>query len=111
MVLTEAGGEAVVRLAQAREDSLAELLGDWWGPERPTDLMALVRELTAEVSGSTRERPHSPAPPRDHEAHLRHDERAEQAEREAQAERAEQAERAAQAERESRDRPDRPGSP
>ncbi|MFJ2023440.1 DHA2 family efflux MFS transporter permease subunit [Streptomyces sp. NPDC087897] len=82
MVLTEAGGEAVVRLSQAREDSLAELLGDWWGPERPTDLTALVRELTAEVSGSSRERPHSPAPPRDHEAHLRHDERAEQAERE-----------------------------
>ncbi|MDQ0984200.1 MFS transporter [Streptomyces sp. V2I9] len=82
MVLTEAGGEAVVRLSQAREDSLAELLGDWWGPERPTDLTALVRELTAEVSGSSGERPHSPAPPRDHEAHLRHDERAEQAERE-----------------------------
>ncbi|MFH9610506.1 DHA2 family efflux MFS transporter permease subunit [Streptomyces sp. NPDC017448] len=79
MVLTEAGGEAVVRLSQAREDSLAELLGDWWGPERPTDLTALVKELTAEVSGSTAERPHSPAPPRDHEAHLRHAERAEQA--------------------------------
>ncbi|WP_228992874.1 MFS transporter [Streptomyces sp. DH8] len=79
MVLTEAGGEAVVRLSQAREDSLAELLGDWWGPERPTDLTALVRELAAEVSGSTAERPHSPAPPRDHEAHLRHAERAEQA--------------------------------
>ncbi|WP_228923316.1 MFS transporter [Streptomyces sp. DH7] len=75
MILTDTGAEAVVRLAQAREDSLAELLGDWWGPERPTDLVKLVSELTAEVSGSTRERPHSPTPPRDHEAHLRHDER------------------------------------
>ncbi|CAM5596221.1 Drug resistance transporter, EmrB/QacA subfamily OS=Streptomyces sp. ACT-1 OX=1609288 GN=SACT1_5481 PE=4 SV=1 [Streptomyces griseus subsp. griseus] len=75
MILTDTGAEAVVRLAQAREDSLAELLGDWWGPERPTDLVRLVSELTAEVSGSTRERPHSPAPPRDHEAHLRQDER------------------------------------
>lgn len=75
MILTDTGAEAVVRLSQAREDSLAELLGDWWGPERPTDLVGLVSELTAEVSGSTRERPHSPTPPRDHEAHLRQDER------------------------------------
>ncbi|QYA93894.1 MFS transporter [Streptomyces anulatus] len=75
MILTDTGAEAVVRLSQAREDSLAELLGDWWGPERPADLVKLVSELTAEVSGSTRERPHSPTPPRDHEAHLRHDER------------------------------------
>ncbi|MFJ9886412.1 DHA2 family efflux MFS transporter permease subunit [Streptomyces sp. NPDC091287] len=75
MILTDTGAEAVVRLSQAREDSLAELLGDWWGPERPTDLVKLVSELTAEVSGSTRERPHNPQPPRDHEAHLRHDER------------------------------------
>ncbi|OSC54860.1 hypothetical protein B5180_40600, partial [Streptomyces sp. BF-3] len=75
MILTDAGAEAVVRLSQAREDSLAELLGDWWGPERPTDLVTLVHELTAEVSGSTRERPNSPTPPRDHEAHLRRDER------------------------------------
>ncbi|MFF0193367.1 DHA2 family efflux MFS transporter permease subunit [Streptomyces anulatus] len=75
MILTDTGAEAVVRLSQAREDSLAELLGDWWGPERPTDLVTLVSELTAEVSGSTRERPHFPQPPRDHEAHLRHDER------------------------------------
>uniref|UniRef100_UPI000A36EB50 MDR family MFS transporter n=2 Tax=Streptomyces TaxID=1883 RepID=UPI000A36EB50 len=75
MILTDAGAEAVVHLSQAREDSLAELLGDWWGPERPTDLVRLVSELTAEVSGSTRERPHSPTPPRDHEAYLRPDER------------------------------------
>ncbi|WP_103531810.1 MDR family MFS transporter [Streptomyces sp. SM11] len=75
MILTDAGAEAVVHLSQAREDSLAELLGDWWGPERPTDLVNLVSELTAEVSGSTKERPHAPTPPRDHEAHLRRDER------------------------------------
>lgn len=75
MILTDSGAEAVVRLSQAREDSLAELLGDWWGPDRPTDLVRLVSELTAEVSGSTREQPPYPKPPRDHEAHLRQDER------------------------------------
>ncbi|MEU9201458.1 MFS transporter [Streptomyces sp. NPDC048332] len=68
MVLTDAGAEAVVKLAQAREDSLAELLGDWWGPDRPTDLVALVSELTKETSGSSKERPHSPGPKRDHAA-------------------------------------------
>ncbi|MGW2474400.1 DHA2 family efflux MFS transporter permease subunit [Streptomyces sp. NPDC001665] len=68
MVLTEPGAEAVVKLAQAREDSLAELLGDWWGPDRPTDLVALVSELTRETSGSSKERPHSPEPNRDHAA-------------------------------------------
>ncbi|MEU3973545.1 MDR family MFS transporter [Streptomyces bacillaris] len=73
MILTDAGGEAVVRLSQAREDSLAELLGDWWGPDRPTDLVKLVAELTAEVSGSSKERPHMPAPPRDHAADWHHD--------------------------------------
>ncbi|OKJ23971.1 disulfide bond formation protein DsbA [Streptomyces sp. CB00316] len=73
MILTDAGAEAVVRLSQAREDSLSELLGDWWGPERPTDLVKLVAELTAEVSGSSKERPHMPAPPRDHAADWHHD--------------------------------------
>ncbi|MEU8676139.1 MDR family MFS transporter [Streptomyces sp. NPDC048560] len=68
MVLTDKGAEAVVRLSQAREDSLAELLGDWWGPERPTDLVHLVAELTAEVSGSNKDRPHMPEPRRDHRA-------------------------------------------
>ncbi|WP_240800259.1 MDR family MFS transporter [Streptomyces rhizosphaericola] len=72
-ILTDAGGEAVVRLSQAREDSLAELLGDWWGPDRPTDLVKLVAELTAEVSGSSKERPHMPAAPRDHSADRYHD--------------------------------------
>ncbi|WNI32145.1 MDR family MFS transporter [Streptomyces sp. ITFR-6] len=68
LVLTEPGAEAVVKLSQAREESLAELLGDWWGPDRPTDLVALISELTAETSGSSRERPHSPEPKRDHQA-------------------------------------------
>lgn len=66
LVLTERGAEAVVRLSRAREDSLAELLGDWWGPDRPTDLTRLVTELSAEVSGSSKERPHMPEPRRDH---------------------------------------------
>ncbi|MEV0023338.1 MDR family MFS transporter [Streptomyces atroolivaceus] len=66
LVLTERGAEAVVRLSQAREESLAELLGDWWGPDRPTDLVRLVTELSAEVSGSSKERPHMPEPRRDH---------------------------------------------
>ncbi|WP_327119060.1 MDR family MFS transporter [Streptomyces sp. NBC_01341] len=66
LVLTEPGAEAVVRLSHAREESLAELLGDWWGPDRPTDLVHLVTELTAEVSGSSKERPHMPEPRRDH---------------------------------------------
>lgn len=66
LVLTERGAEAVVKLSRAREESLAELLGDWWGPDRPTDLVRLVAELTAEVSGSSKERPHMPDPRRDH---------------------------------------------
>ncbi|MEU1214310.1 MDR family MFS transporter [Streptomyces sp. NPDC005790] len=66
LVLTEKGAEAVVRLSRAREESLAALLGDWWGPDRPTDLVRLVTELSAEVSGSRREQPHMPDPRRDH---------------------------------------------
>ncbi|MGW6966174.1 DHA2 family efflux MFS transporter permease subunit [Streptomyces zaomyceticus] len=74
LILTEEGVRVATRLAEAREDSLAELLGDWWGPERPTDLVQLVEELTAELSGSDAERPHDPTrphdpdPPRDHRA-------------------------------------------
>ena len=68
LVLTEEGLQAATRLAKAREDSLAELLGDWWGPERPTDLVALVEELTSELCGSDAERPSTPEPPRDHHA-------------------------------------------
>ncbi|WP_053912534.1 MFS transporter [Streptomyces sp. SCSIO 75703] len=62
MVLTEEGHRVADRLAEAREDSLAELLGDWWGPDRPTDLVQLVKELTAELCGSARERPHNGPP-------------------------------------------------
>ncbi|MFF2328951.1 MULTISPECIES: MFS transporter [unclassified Streptomyces] len=68
MVLTDAGEDVAVKLAEAREESMAELLGDWWGPQRPTDLVGLVVELTAETNGSSRERPHSPEPRRDHAA-------------------------------------------
>ncbi|MET8947815.1 MDR family MFS transporter [Streptomyces sp. NPDC004542] len=57
--LTDAGVVVAERLARAREESLAELLGDWWGPSRPTDLDRLVRELTDELCGSERERPHN----------------------------------------------------
>ncbi|MFC8507448.1 DHA2 family efflux MFS transporter permease subunit [Streptomyces sp. NPDC057411] len=66
LVLTEDGAQTAVRLAKAREDSLSELLGDWWGPDRPTDLVKLVEELTAELGGSDAERPRSPEPPGDH---------------------------------------------
>jgi EmrB/QacA subfamily drug resistance transporter len=55
--LTPAGYEVAERLARAREESMAELLGDWWGPERPRDLIQLVKELNDELSGSDAERP------------------------------------------------------
>ncbi|WP_078878311.1 MDR family MFS transporter [Streptomyces sp. NBRC 110035] len=58
LVLTDEGFEAAEKLARAREESLAELLGDWWGPERPTDLVQLVHELSGELGGSRGERPH-----------------------------------------------------
>ncbi|PKW07551.1 drug resistance transporter, EmrB/QacA subfamily [Streptomyces sp. 1222.5] len=58
LVLTDSGREVAERLARAREDSLAELLGDWWQPGRSTDLSRLVRELTGELCGAERERPH-----------------------------------------------------
>ncbi|GED87271.1 EmrB/QacA family drug resistance transporter [Streptomyces sp. 6-11-2] len=65
LVLTEGGLEAAERLAHAREESLAGLLGDWWGPERPTDLVQLVKELTGELCGSDRERPDRERPDRE----------------------------------------------
>ncbi|MER0445381.1 MFS transporter [Streptomyces sp. Edi4] len=61
MVLTDEGRRIAMRLSTAREESLAELLGDWWGPHRPTDLVKLVRELCSELSGSDEEQPNSPA--------------------------------------------------
>ncbi|MCX4860652.1 MDR family MFS transporter [Streptomyces canus] len=58
LVLTEPGHEVAARLAAAREASLGELLGDWWGPDRPTDLAQLVKDLNDELCGSDREQPH-----------------------------------------------------
>ncbi|MDR6973576.1 EmrB/QacA subfamily drug resistance transporter [Streptomyces sp. 3330] len=58
MTLTDEGREVAGRLARVREESLAELLGDWWGPDRPTDLVQLVRELNSELCGSDREQPY-----------------------------------------------------
>ncbi|MET7284768.1 MDR family MFS transporter [Streptomyces sp. NPDC005573] len=63
LMLTERGREVAEHLAKARQESLAELLGDWWSTDRPTDLDRLVKELTAELCGSERERPHDTAPP------------------------------------------------
>ncbi|MFJ4768735.1 DHA2 family efflux MFS transporter permease subunit [Streptomyces uncialis] len=57
LVLTPRGREVAESLAAAREASLAELLGDWWGPGRPTDLTLLVKELSGELCGSDAERP------------------------------------------------------
>ncbi|MFF1396523.1 MDR family MFS transporter [Streptomyces sp. NPDC058287] len=58
LVLTDEGRDVAARLSASREESLAELLGDWWGPDRPTDLSKLVEELNAELCGSDAERPH-----------------------------------------------------
>ncbi|BAU82900.1 multidrug resistance protein B [Streptomyces laurentii] len=63
LILTEQGAETAVRLGRAREDSLAELLGDWWGPDRPTDLVRLVELLTDELSGANGEQLRGRRPP------------------------------------------------
>ncbi|MGX1838723.1 DHA2 family efflux MFS transporter permease subunit [Streptomyces diastaticus] len=55
--LTRAGAESAERLSRAREETLAELLGDWWGPERPTDLAEIVHRLSTALCGSDGERP------------------------------------------------------
>ncbi|APU44321.1 MULTISPECIES: MFS transporter [unclassified Streptomyces] len=68
LVLTDRGREAAARLSKARQDSLAELLGDWWGPDRPTDLVKLVEEINAELCGSDTEEPYDAEPRRDHAA-------------------------------------------
>ncbi|MFP3992666.1 MFS transporter, partial [Streptomyces sp. E11-3] len=62
LVLTDQGREAARKLCKAREESLAELLGDWWGPDRPTDLIKLVEELSEELNGSDEEGPHNGVP-------------------------------------------------
>lgn len=66
LVLTEHGAEVAEVLAKSREESLARMLGDWWGPDRPTDLVQLVRELSDELCGSRSERPKSPERRGDH---------------------------------------------
>ncbi|MER5181342.1 MFS transporter [Streptomyces sp. NPDC002896] len=60
--LTEQGRRVAEKLSKAREESLAELLGDWWTRDRPTDLADLVRELNVELCGSDAERPHDGPP-------------------------------------------------
>ncbi|MFJ6791508.1 MFS transporter [Streptomyces angustmyceticus] len=62
--LTDDGRETAARLSAARQQSLAEMLGDWWTDDRPTDLTALVRELTAELCGSDEEEPRHDDPRR-----------------------------------------------
>ncbi|WP_059013533.1 MDR family MFS transporter [Streptomyces specialis] len=51
LIATPRGRETASRLADARENILAELLGDWWGPDRPRDLTELVRELSEDLNG------------------------------------------------------------
>ncbi|QLE71893.1 DHA2 family efflux MFS transporter permease subunit [Streptomyces rectiverticillatus] len=70
LVMTDEGRRVAGLLFRAREESLAELLGNWWTPDRPTDLDALVRELTTELCGSDAEQPHDgdAEPLRDHDA-------------------------------------------
>src|SRR5690606_22468108 len=45
-VLADEGRHAAERLARAREEPLAVLLGGWWGGDRPADLVELVHEHT-----------------------------------------------------------------
>ncbi|MHC3474392.1 DHA2 family efflux MFS transporter permease subunit [Streptomyces sp. 7R007] len=56
LTLSAEGRVVAERLARAREESLGELLGDWWGAGRPRDLEALVRELSGELCGRVGER-------------------------------------------------------
>ncbi|MFJ7154507.1 DHA2 family efflux MFS transporter permease subunit [Streptomyces sp. NPDC101118] len=69
LVLTDPGRETAARLSDARQESLAELLGDWWGPDRPTDLVKLVEQLNVELCGSDAEEPYDRLARRDHAAH------------------------------------------
>ncbi|MFD7920545.1 MFS transporter [Streptomyces sp. NPDC059740] len=75
LVPTERGRETAGRLAAARRDLLAETLGDWWTEDRPTDLRALVEEISNELGGSRHELPHRPGDPAaegDHAPHPGH---------------------------------------
>jgi EmrB/QacA subfamily drug resistance transporter len=52
LMSTPRGEQAARALSDARQEQLAELLGDWWTQSRPTDLTELVRELNAEAGRS-----------------------------------------------------------
>ncbi|MCB5907081.1 MDR family MFS transporter [Streptomyces pinistramenti] len=58
LLLTDTGRAVAARLAAAREESLARMLGDWWTDDRPHDLAELVQQLTSELCGSDAEEPH-----------------------------------------------------
>ncbi|MGW5968893.1 DHA2 family efflux MFS transporter permease subunit [Streptomyces sp. NPDC055186] len=62
LVLTDDGCAVVERLARAQEEFLAELLGDRWGPDRPTDLVRLAHELTEELGAPRTGDPHDDSP-------------------------------------------------
>ncbi|MFD5143861.1 DHA2 family efflux MFS transporter permease subunit [Streptomyces sp. NPDC058401] len=68
LILTDKGRESALKLSAAREESLAELLGDWWTADRPTDLSELVAEINSELCGSVDEEPYEALPRRDHSA-------------------------------------------
>lgn len=58
LVLTDEGRQVADKLFRAREEMLAELLGDWWtAADRPHDLQCLVEELNGELCGSDAEQP------------------------------------------------------
>ncbi|MBB4892654.1 EmrB/QacA subfamily drug resistance transporter [Streptomyces olivoverticillatus] len=60
LVLTDEGRRQAELLFRAREQMLADLLGDWWtAADRPHDLKELVRALNAELCGSDAEQPHN----------------------------------------------------
>lgn len=61
LVATARGRQVADRLVSAREDALAELLGDWWTRDRPRDLASLVRELNDELGGADAECPRTVA--------------------------------------------------
>ncbi|MFD9306457.1 DHA2 family efflux MFS transporter permease subunit [Streptomyces sp. NPDC060048] len=68
LVLTDKGRACARKLTDARAQSLAELLGDWWSPDRPTELSELVAEINAELCGSDSEEPYDSLSRRDHAA-------------------------------------------